>query len=237
MLGDKSWYLRALDQIKHRDGLSCSGGHMDDALSGLTNHEFGNGPEMIEEAEEWWEKHKDQTQEEWVREGFAVKSIHINMPPLREDWPKLLNVLGKKSSSSISNRLDGTLAYEYDGYLRYNAYRTLRDAEFDPVNYAIEAQGRVLDSEEIEGLRQFQLFSGQFATPATGTLSFAKPGYWALDNMGLRPPKVVTESFRFGVTAVSLGIALFGSVLVLIGRRGSEMSGQKEIGVSASDSH
>ena len=144
------------------------------------------------------------------------------MPPLRDDWPKLLRVLGKKSS--ISNRLDRTLVSEYNGYFCYNAYRTLRDAGFNPVNYAIEAQGRALDSEEIEGLKQFQVYSAQFATPAVATFSFAKPDLWSLDEVGIRPPRAVTESFRFGVTAVSLGAALSGAILILMVGGGSSRS-------------
>lgn len=215
-LGGKDWFLHALERIKNRDGLSCAGGHMDIALSYLTNHDFGDAPEVIQQAEEWWSTHKHQSQEDWVREGFAVKGIDIQMPPPKEEWPKLLSVLGKKSATE--KRWDGTMANEYEEHICYNAYRTLRDSGFEPVAYLIEKSGEKVDPEVIEALKTYQSCDAQFASSTVGGFCFAKPDEWSPDSLGLRAPLVATVHFRSVFSISCVGVGFLGLALIIVGK-------------------
>ena len=52
--------------------------HVLDALQGITNHDAGRN---AEDWRAWYEKNKDKTQEQWIKEGFIENGFPVSDPP------------------------------------------------------------------------------------------------------------------------------------------------------------
>ena len=134
------WIMRRLPG--EEDQWSCASGHKTSALESITNYspggERGKWPQDLPLWLAWWEQNRSKTQDQWIVDGFAAEGVVIHHPPAEEDWPTLLKVLGHV------NPKDDKPAQEGDRIqpecFKYNAFRCLRDSEFNPVQYAMEAE-------------------------------------------------------------------------------------------------
>ena len=146
-------------------------------LAPMSNHGFGS----VDDWEAWYSINKDKTQEEWVQQGFAEKGFRIALPPSKSDAVTLLGVLGTRSSDSANVDFRGERRFEAPQFLRYNAFRWLRDMGFDPIEFLLEGNQTEIPQELVEGLRQFRDFSKEFPlSNHVGLLEFANPPqlYW-----------------------------------------------------------
>lgn len=143
--GGEEWaeWIMARLPIEH-DPRECGSGHKVSALKNITNF----SPVLDDSApwkpwkEElplwlsWWEQHQHQTQAEWIVDGFAAMGVTIHNPPVKEDWPALLKVLGQVNPKFVKGAQEAGRVQP--GHLYHNAYRCLRDSSFDPVKFALE---------------------------------------------------------------------------------------------------
>ena len=178
---------------------------------------FGETPEDVAQAVVWWAAHQDERQEEWIREGFAKKDVHIAMPPSKDDWPKLLRVLGMKSPDH--KRPSGKPAPKYGDHLRYNAFRSLRDSGFDPVVYLLDNRDASLHVDMSEGLKAYRSQEAQFTAPVPGTFDFAPRDDWSWYAESFRSPRGVSSSFKVAITLIATLFAAAGIMLIVRSRR------------------
>lgn len=179
MYGDKEWVARIIDKIERGDGyFGCENGHQDSALETLTNHLIHvqdrepTPAELKEEWQVWFRVNAGQTQEEWIRQGFAEAGFKVSLPPNKDDWPTLLRIIGAVAGPRLG--VTGAPQPLYHGSLRYNSYRWLRDSGFDPMTYVLEADPTSLDGDIRGGLRGYSALdkATSMALPA-GRLAFA----------------------------------------------------------------
>src|SRR5580698_55860 len=89
--------------------------HVLDALQEITNHDAGRN---AEDWRQWYEKNKDKTQEQWIKEGFAEHGFPVSDPP--ED--AFVTALIQASNPKYQLR-----------HLQVNALRLLRTVPSDTV--------------------------------------------------------------------------------------------------------
>ncbi|MCP5523064.1 MAG: hypothetical protein H7A46_16130 [Verrucomicrobiales bacterium] len=119
--GDRSWVERIIGRIaKGEDVSGCANGHVDVGLRLLANQSPG---EEATDWLQWWQANKDKSQEEWMRDGFAEMGIHLGDQLDVTVTQSLLLVMGNTNLS-----LPEGLTYAR----RFNAFRWLRDHDFDP---------------------------------------------------------------------------------------------------------
>lgn len=133
------------------------------------------------------------------------------MPPTKDDWPKLLRILGTKSATK--KLTTGKPLSEFDWHLRYNAFRWLRDAGFQPVTFALENQQLANEEDIREGLRAYEGEQVFYAAPMPGILSFAKPqtGLWSLYGRDLT--WVLSREGQWITMSACSGLVVLGLVL------------------------
>lgn len=119
--GDSSWVERIIGMMaESEDVSSCASGHLDVGLRWLTNQSPG------EEAGDWlrwWETNKEKSQDQWIRDGFGEMGISLADDLDLDVTRALLLVLG---STNLN------LPYGLTGARGFNAFRWLRDHDFDP---------------------------------------------------------------------------------------------------------
>ena len=125
----------------------------------------------------------------------------MDAPPKPEQWPVLLAILGNTDTNA---------ATKIQGYMRYNAFRFLRDSGFEPVGYALSNSTAAVEIKR--GLLQYA--KRQRVCPSAlglGLLTFDKRH---MDWSNLRP---ALASTRYQVMACSLIFVplLLGSGLIL----------------------
>ncbi len=179
LLGDKAWAEKMVQWvIKGKEPLLKHGSSPVYALPYLTNQEF---PRLSDDAAlwgQWWKAHRAQTQEQWIQEGFKRHGFDISLPPTPNDWPALLSILGATAGPE-DWKWSPTEPF-YPSYLRYNAYRWLRDSGFDPVSYLQDRPSQTLSGNESGGLIQYQEEKAQFEyliAPMPGRMAFAEPDW------------------------------------------------------------
>jgi hypothetical protein len=207
--GGRDMAERLIAEMKREWHGMCDCGHPGGPLAMITNHA---PPDASDHAAHqafwsaWWETHRHLSQEEWVQAGFAAYSISARLPPVPEDWPALVGVLG-----ATGERLGGD--FKFTPALRYNAYRWLRDSGFDPVTHALnlEAAGR----EQRLGLAEFQKWERQFRRPVPGRFAFADTRDWGWSMSPDHLPKGLLPGTQITAAAVLAVLFLLGLILLL----------------------
>jgi len=132
--GDAEFMNSVMSHTHADDDISsCMAGHRDNAFRMISNHDLG---EDAAAWLRWWSENKSKSQVEWIRDGFAVHGVIVNIPPEPSDAEPLLRLLGNTSTNESDQIHD---------FLKYNAFRWLRDSDFNPVAFAIS---NVTDSTE-----------------------------------------------------------------------------------------
>lgn len=206
MFGGKEWVPRLINAFQHGHPNGCEGGHWEDAFPLLTNFALENPKDWLA----WWDEHKNQSQEEWIRDGFARINVSISLPPTKDDWPKLLRILGAKSATE---KFRGKPLPAFAGHLLYNATRWLRDSDFNPLSFAFENQQVVTEQEIRDGLLYYEQNRNINTAPMPGRLAFAPEdrSLWFIE--GMHPTWVLSREGQWIAMSVCTGLIVLGLAL------------------------
>jgi hypothetical protein len=144
--GDKSWAEWIMNRTRPDTDMSCFGTytHSATAMRYLTNQDAGeDGKDWLA----WWEDNKNKSQTEWIREGFKQHGVAVDTRPSTEQTELLLGLLGR----SETDEEDAIPAY-----VRYNAFRWLRDSGFQPVAHVISQED--LSAQRAAGMLEYERF-------------------------------------------------------------------------------
>lgn len=209
--GDKTWMEWLVARLKPGSTLNgCFGAppaHADQALRAICNQDAGTSADAWIA---WWKTNQAKSQEEWVAEGFRQRGVEITLPPASEQIPRLLALLAPGNAG----RTDAT-----PWHLKHNAFRCLRDSNFDPVAFALSNPTR---SPEVEkGLREYSNRERQSAgTDHVSPLAFEKKTMTANDPL----PAIVSPPYPVLIPAAVFTLLLLGAGL-MIGGIGSRIPG------------
>lgn len=166
--GEKHWCLWLIEKL-HGGGSFRVCGCTETALMQMANQEAKSW-------KDWADAHRDKTQEEWIREGFAQRGVIVHLPPQPEDTVPLLQVLGHKTWNTLWGGPQGTNAPEaFPTYFQYNAFRWLRDSGFDQTTFAV-SNAPALTSDVVRiGLMQYTKWYAAYPRhDGIGILAFGK---------------------------------------------------------------
>lgn len=130
--GDKIWAEWIMAKAHAGEDIADCGdvGHKDAALNYITSQNpaaktnIHTTPFWLG----WWETNKQKSQIEWIRDGLKGYGVQLEIPPSNKDYMPLLALLGN-SSTNESDRIPG--------FAKYNAFRWLRDSEFNSIAFAL----------------------------------------------------------------------------------------------------
>lgn len=164
--GDKRWCLWLVEKMRGGGGFRVCG-CTETALALMANrHE--------QSWADWASGHRDETQEEWIRDGFAQRGIAVHLPPQPEDALPLLEVLGRARWLALRGGARASGApEEFPEYLQYNAFRWVRDSGFDQTAFAV-SNAPALGSDVVRvGLMEYTKWGAAFPRRAgAGILAF-----------------------------------------------------------------
>jgi hypothetical protein len=199
--GDKSWAEWIVKNVQPGESTDCFGRlcHSSTSMQYLTNQDLGQKSDTWVE---WWEKNQSNTQEQWIAEGFAERGIKVDVPPSPDQRPALLAVLGRATPDESN---------EIHKAVKYNAFRCLRDTDFDPVEYALSTPK--LSDEIKRGLQEYEKLERRWPTAmGLGILHFGKDED-AMQKGHL--PSLLTVPFQTLAYTLSLGTPILGLCLIL----------------------
>jgi hypothetical protein len=129
--------------VPSEDVSSCAADHMDTAFRNITNQDVGeNAVAWLE----WWKENRSKSQVEWIRDGFTRYGVTVAFQPNPSDTIALLKLLGNEGQSR-----------QVPDFVQYNAFRWLRDSEFNPVEFVLANDASSLDSTTRRGLLEYLL--------------------------------------------------------------------------------
>ena len=161
--GDKSWAEWIMAHVTRGESMDCFGRlcHSASAMRYITNQDAGDDADGWLD---WWVKNKSKSQDEWLADGFCQRGFEIDVPPSPDQTPALLGLLGNSDMNESGGIIEHT---------KYNAFRCLRDSDFDPVRYAISNGPFSADVER--GLLEYTRLERLWPTAdGVGILSFGK---------------------------------------------------------------
>lgn len=206
--GDKQWCLWLVDKM-HGNGNFRVCGCTETALMLMANrHEH--------EWKEWADAHGDETQEEWIRDGFAQRGVSVHLPPQPEDTVPLLEILGHRTWSTLWGGPQGTNAPEaFPRYFQYNAFRWLRDSGFDQTTFAVSNAPALTSDVVTVGLMQYTKWDAAYPRhDGVGILAFGKDS----DEDCWGEPPLLTLRFQAAAWLL-VAIPILAGVVVLCWRR------------------
>ena len=139
-----------MGHVSPEDKFGCLGAdfcHGGVTLRYMTNQGFD---EDASDWLQWWETNQTNTQEEWILAGFRENEIDVGYPPLSvSQTVSLLNVVGERSDKTpdCSPR-----------YLRFNAFRWLRDSGFDAMGFAVSDASETMSEITRQGLIEYDRY-------------------------------------------------------------------------------
>ena len=212
--GNSRWCLWLINKIESAGSFRVCG-CTETALMMMANrHE--------QDWNEWGDAHGHELQEEWIRDGFAQHQISVHLPPLPEDSVPLLEVLGHKTWHTLWNGPQKDKEPDaFPRYLQYNAFRWLRDSDFDPVTFA-SSNPSALDSDLVKvGLLQYSKWNSAFPKKAgVGILAFGNSSDEDKDLFGT--PSFVQPWFQIAAWLFIL-LPILGGVAMLYWKRRSKI--------------
>jgi hypothetical protein len=174
-LGDKKAVEWVMEHIRPGDDiLSCDSGHKAHGLRFLTNQAAGDSAEAWLA---WWEQNKSKNQEDWIREGFRKHGLELQTPLTRENIVSLL-----KLAARIDEEKGGS-----PDYVQYNAFRWLRDSDFEPDKFTVKDIPSKDADRVLQGLVRFAKLSTRNPKgEGLGVLQLGEP-IGPLDKYDTRP--------------------------------------------------
>ena len=164
MFGDKQWAQWIVDHVQSDDDFrGCNAGHKDHALRLLTNQDAGKS---VADWRDWWERNKSKSQEDWIREGFPKYDVNLQTPLTPANTIALLKlaVYMEEKPASVPD------------YIQYNAFRWLRDSDFEPDKFTVKDMPADDADRVLHGLVRFARLSGESPKhEGVGVLKLGKP--------------------------------------------------------------
>jgi hypothetical protein len=202
--GDKDWTIWLVGSLKKKDFRFC--GCTQATLSLLTN-------QRIDENEDawiaWLEKHKNESQEQWIQQGFAEYGVKVLMPPVADDAAALLPLLG-------DGEKDAKGESKVPSWLKYNAFRWLRDSGFKWPEYVAAHPDWRASEKSAVGVCLYAELEGEFPPEdGMGRLAFAKPGSSRRYDFVGRP-RIATRAAKAIAYSVVFGGIAGGGILVVV---------------------
>ncbi len=178
--GDKQWAEWIMNHIARGDDISsCAGGHKDSALRRMTNQDAGD---TAKEWLDWWNQNESKSQEEWIRDGFRSHGIDLQAPLTRSNVVSLLKITAYRDQEECG----------VPGYVQYNAFRWLRDSDFDPHTFSVDDLQTEDGNEVLDGLIRLADRAGMFPkNDRIGVLNIGQPP----DDLPT-PPAMAEAKFR-----------------------------------------
>lgn len=193
-----SW---AMSHTRPDDDISgCVAGHRVGGFRQITNHDLGDS---AAEWLAWWQQNEAKSQEEWIRDGFTPYGVTVGIPPSEADTIPLLTLLGNVSTNE-SDRIPG--------FVKYNAFRWLRDSGFNPVAFAIsnatESTQTVITAGLLEYFRRERIFPKR---DHVGELTFGENRDLYAD---CTLPGMLQPRFKAGVYALVFGLPCLAVAMI-----------------------
>ena len=184
--GDRQWVEWIMSHIQAGDDItSCRAGHKNSALRKMTNQDVGGSAAAWLA---WWDQNKSKSQEEWIYEGFRRYGIELQAPLTQSNIIALLRITAYTDDEKC----------RVPSYVQYNAFRWLRDSDFDPEAFPVEHLHSKDLGDVFQGLLRFAKRSGMFPkSDGVGVLNLGKP----IDDPGPGPP-VTSTSFQVAANAI-----------------------------------
>lgn len=204
--GDKDFMATLISRIQPGDGISdCYSGHVAQLFPYITNQDVGD------EADAWlawWKTNQSKSQVDWIREGFAARGIPVTTQLQSEIIVPLLNLMG----STDTNK-----ATRISPFLKYNAFRWLRDSSFDPMLYAVSNLTAATEAQTKEGLIAYAKWDRIYPRHnAVGILSLGQGKEpWA----GWSRPMMLEPWFFVAICSVIYGTPMLGVALLFVSLR------------------
>lgn len=151
MWGGKDWAIWIMARAEAGQNISDCGriGHKDEALKWITCQDPSGGKPWGTEGDwiGWWRSNHSKSQIEWIRDGLASYGAPVHIPPSDADRPDLLALLGNTETNEPT---------ALPHFVKYNAFRWLRDSGFDPVAFALSNAAESTPADVIRGLSEFR---------------------------------------------------------------------------------
>jgi hypothetical protein len=201
--GDKQWAQWIVDHIQADDDLlGCNAGHKDHGLRLLTNQDAGNSAAAWLA---WWEQNKSKSQEDWIREGFRKYDVNLQEPLTPANIVALLRL------TAYTEDENGRAP----DYVQYNAFRWLRDSDFDPDRFAVKDIPAKEADRVLQGLVRFARLSGEHPkNNGVGVLNLGEPS----DYSDIKP-EISCLWWRFLATAITFVPLCIGLLLLWLSFR------------------
>lgn len=220
--GDKRWAEWIMKRAEDGEEIGDCGsvGHKNSAMEFIT----GNNPSGTNWVVEphwlgWWRENKDKSQTEWIQNSFKEYGTFVQMPAAHEDYEPLLRLLGGTRTNASGN---------IPSFIRYNAFRWLRDSGFEPIPFALS--NVTAETSEIvrDGIVTYGRYDRIFSKyDGIGLLEFASESE---SNHDIRRPRFFDPEIQFVAWVLMSLPFLIGTILLLRSFRGrSGACGQQEV--------
>lgn len=199
LYGDEQFASFIITQIDDKTNTVNDYGHKLFALSEITNQV---GIESGKEWLKWWQKNKDKNQEEWIKDGFEKVGIDLHERLLSADILELLIVIGDKE--------------RFQAPLRTNAFRWLRDSDFDVFSFKYSDFPTENSDKVLKGLLIYSSWNAVWPknkSPLTLDL-----GRRPKSNVRGKMPNVCSLSVKIGVWLFII-LNMIGSIIFLLKAR------------------
>jgi hypothetical protein len=202
--GDKAWAVWLIGKLSEK-GFFFSGCRQS-ALACMTNQRPG-GTEDAWTA--WFEKHKNESQEQWIQQGFVEYGVKVHLPPEPDDAAVLLPLLGDTEKDAKGEPM-------VPSWLKYNAFRWLRDSGFRWTEHvAAHPEWRASEKSAV-GVCRYAAYEAEFPPEdGMGRLAFAKPGTSRQYDFAGRPPIAGRVAKAIAYVVIFGGIVC-GGILVIM---------------------
>ena len=207
--GNKDWTIWLVDNIINTKGFRVCG-CTQSTFELMTNQ----SPDDSDKSwKEWLEKHKDETQEQWLQQGFEKYGVTVHIPPVSKDHKSLLMLLGNEEKTAEDE-------YIIPSEVKYNAFRWLRDSGFDWGRYIKERKDWQGSKQLSDGVCRFIRLETDYPIhDGLGILAFGeKPDMSTALEYDRRVP-ILSWWFKAIVYAIISTCFIMGATLVAISRR------------------
>ncbi len=200
--GNKDWFLWLEERLRNASNFRRCG-CTSAALELMANRQ----PTLLEQ---WTDANRERSQEEWIKDGFLDHDVTVHLPPTPDDTVPLLKLLGREPGDEVQGVDNPDHA---PGFVRYNAFRWLRDSGFEPLEFTLSNAALATEPDISAGLQAFVRW--QAAYPGNDSLGVLAFGRHDADRTDLDWRSPITEPwFVVGVDAVIV-ISTLGGILVI----------------------